>query len=87
MTNESICDGSGMILDYGGPFDCPGCPACLEVELGVAERMQHNPTVTIQIANGEPMVPALPLCLCPATSEYDPPCPRHGILGIGVTGR
>jgi hypothetical protein len=31
--------------------------------------------------------PALPLCLCPATSEYDPPCPRHGTLGIGVTGR
>lgn len=27
-----------------------------------------------------------PLCLCPATSEYDPPCPRHGVLGIGVTG-
>lgn len=26
-------------------------------------------------------------CLCPATSEYDPPCPRHGVLGIGVTGR
>lgn len=28
-----------------------------------------------------------PLCLCPATSEYDPPCPAHGVLGIGVTGR
>ena len=27
------------------------------------------------------------LCLCPATSEYDPPCPAHGVLGIGVTGR
>lgn len=26
-----------------------------------------------------------PICLCPATSEYDPPCPRHGIAGIGVT--
>lgn len=26
------------------------------------------------------------LCLCPATSEYDPPCPAHGVLGIGVTG-
>jgi hypothetical protein len=26
-------------------------------------------------------------CHCPATSEYDPPCPRHGVLGIGVTGR
>jgi hypothetical protein len=25
-------------------------------------------------------------CYCPATSEYDPPCPRHGVLGIGVTG-
>lgn len=25
-------------------------------------------------------------CYCPASSEYDPPCPRHGILGIGVTG-
>jgi len=30
MPNETICDGSGMILDYGGPFDCPGCSACLE---------------------------------------------------------
>lgn len=28
-----------------------------------------------------------PICLCPATSEYDPPCPQHGILGVGVTGR
>jgi hypothetical protein len=27
------------------------------------------------------------LCSCPATSEYDPPCPTHGVLGIGVTGR
>lgn len=26
------------------------------------------------------------ICLCPASSEYDPPCPRHGVLGIGVTG-
>ena len=26
-------------------------------------------------------------CICPASSEYDPPCPVHGILGIGVTGR
>jgi hypothetical protein len=26
------------------------------------------------------------ICLCPASSEYDPPCPRHGTLGIGVTG-
>lgn len=27
------------------------------------------------------------LCLCPAASEYDAPCPRHGVLGISVTGR
>lgn len=26
------------------------------------------------------------ICLCPATSEYDPPCPRHGVLPIGVRG-
>ena len=26
------------------------------------------------------------LCTCPARSEYDPPCPRHGFLGIGVKG-
>lgn len=26
-------------------------------------------------------------CTCPATSEYDDPCPRHGIVGIGVTPR
>lgn len=25
-------------------------------------------------------------CSCPATSEYDPPCDRHGVLGIGVVG-
>lgn len=25
------------------------------------------------------------LCLCPATSEYDPPCPRHGVVVIGRT--
>ena len=29
----------------------------------------------------------LPACFCPATSEYDPPCPRHGVVGIGVTPR
>ena len=28
---------------------------------------------------------ALP-CFCPATGEYDPPCPRHGVLGIGARG-
>ena len=27
-----------------------------------------------------------PICLCPASSEYDPPCPKCGVLGIGVTG-
>jgi hypothetical protein len=26
------------------------------------------------------------VCTCPATSEYDDPCPRHGVLGIGVRG-
>lgn len=26
-------------------------------------------------------------CTCSAASEYDDPCPRHGVLGIGVTGR
>lgn len=31
--------------------------------------------------------PDVPMCLCPAASEYDPPCPAHGIKGIGVTGR
>ena len=28
---------------------------------------------------------AKPICLCPPTSEYDPPCPEHGVVGIGVT--
>lgn len=27
------------------------------------------------------------VCTCPASSEYDDPCPHHGVLGIGVTGR
>ncbi len=27
------------------------------------------------------------LCTCPAVNEYDPPCPLHGVLGIGVTGQ
>jgi len=26
-----------------------------------------------------------PICLCPPASEYDPPCPEHGVVGIGVT--
>ena len=26
------------------------------------------------------------MCVCPATSEYDPPCPKHGVVGIGITG-
>lgn len=24
-------------------------------------------------------------CTCPATSEYEDPCPRHGVVGVGVT--
>jgi hypothetical protein len=24
----TACDGSGAVLDYGGPFDCAGCSAC-----------------------------------------------------------
>lgn len=31
--------------------------------------------------------PHEPPCTCPAASEYDDPCPRHGIVGIGVTPR
>lgn len=27
-----------------------------------------------------------PSCFCPATSEYDPPCPRHGVRPIGQRG-
>ena len=27
------------------------------------------------------------ICTCPAASEYDDLCPRHGIVGIGVTPR
>ena len=25
-------------------------------------------------------------CMCPATSEYDPPCPAHGVRPIGMRG-
>jgi len=31
--------------------------------------------------------PYEPPCTCPATSEYDDHCPRHGVVGIGVTPR
>lgn len=27
-----------------------------------------------------------PICLCPATSEFDPPCPAHGVRPIGQHG-
>ena len=26
---------------------------------------------------------AKPICLCPPASEYDPPCPEHGVVGLG----
>ena len=25
------------------------------------------------------------MCTCPPTSEYDDPCPRHGVVGMGFT--
>lgn len=28
---------------------------------------------------------AEPICLCPAASEYDPPCPMHGVRPIGMS--
>lgn len=27
------------------------------------------------------------ICTCPPTSEHDDPCPRYGVVGIGVTPR
>lgn len=27
-----------------------------------------------------------PICFCPAASEYDPPCPKHGVRPIGQGG-
>jgi hypothetical protein len=41
----------------------------------------------VMVDAGHVPPPYVPPCTCPATSEYDPPCPRHGIVGIGVTPR
>jgi hypothetical protein len=39
-----------------------------------------------KIANVD-RVPSSLICTCPATSEYDDPCPCHGVLSIGAIGR
>jgi hypothetical protein len=29
---EPICDGDATLYEYGGPFDCPGCSACVPLD-------------------------------------------------------
>jgi len=41
---------------------------------------------TYDLVSDEEPKGLLPLCTCPATSEYDAPCPRHGVVGIGRIG-
>lgn len=76
-----------------------GCPDCIIVksgsEFGIAVHDGGASWITIRFCpwcgsrldrpRRSATVPR-PLCLCPATSEYDDPCPRHGVLPIGVRG-
>jgi hypothetical protein len=69
-------------LDKPSPSTAGGAVFLGDDPEGVAEAFDASRGVKAAV------LPAVePLCLCPATSEYDPPCPRHGVLGIGVTGR
>ncbi len=73
-------------------FETPGVPDVSEEKADNRRRPQEDdrteparpcPTagfIQVGVFNGIE-------CSCPATSEYDPPCPRHGVVGIGVTPR
>jgi hypothetical protein len=43
-------------------------------------------TLCVNVADLDP-IESIDACTCPATSEYDGLCPRHGLVGIGVTPR
>lgn len=59
MRAEAICEGDGMVLDYGGPFDCPGCPACLAGELSVPLDPFEARFVRSWVGFGEVVLPGL----------------------------
>jgi hypothetical protein len=70
--------------------DCSQCKIDeLEKQLrelqGRVQEQSGAPRDTAGIQSG--IVPAPPretVCTCPPTSEYDPPCDVHGVMGIGV---
>ena len=75
-------------------FETSGAPDVPEEKAGderscegdrgdLAHSYSANGFIQVGVLNGSES----DLCLCPATSEYDPPCPRHGVVGIGVTPR
>lgn len=68
---------------------CPKAHACQSC--GTVWRPAIVAMVGVQFLPGfknDTTLPASePLCTCPASSEYELPCPRYGIVGIGVTPR
>ncbi len=67
------------------PHHTHACQHC-----GLVWRPAVVPTVGVRFLPGfkdetKPLCSSI--CMCPATSECDDPCPRHGIVGIGVTPR
>ena len=54
---------------------------------GFINALDAQRRVDFKRLTAEAMAERKAICLCPAATEYDPPCPRHGVLGIGVTGR
>ena len=51
-----------------------------------AQKVAEKCSAQVQLGHCSVCDP-LPICTCPASSEYDRPCQRHGVLGIGITGR
>lgn len=77
---ELVADASGQVCTLEGRVLLSGDPEYAEaIVLGFNAWHRRQLAIADDEARG-------PYCLCPATSEYDPPCPRHGVLGIGVRG-
>lgn len=77
--DELVADASGQVCTLEGRVLLSGVP-----EYAEAIVLGFNAWARLQRATD--VADVGDYCLCPATSEYDPPCPRHGVLGIGVRG-
>jgi predicted aminopeptidase len=92
------CGGTGLCTEMcncEGDGACPGCsgagwtPASVETAIAqVEERERLDAAVHAELAAIKrrhlEKAERLKACTCPPRSEYDDPCPSHGVVGIGV---